>query len=148
MFKLWLKVNEEGVITHTLFGSFAGEPVGFESNFVVEDNAMIAELRNSTKDWYVRDNKLCKKELISLRIEKVKPEGSEDDVIRANGVDAYRVTVQGCSAPEVNLFLGKEKIVLPSGEDLMLTSVEATATSVEARGLEYKTTKPVYLRFR
>jgi hypothetical protein len=147
MYKLWLKVNELGVITHTLFGNYKGEPLGFDSNFVVEDSAMMAELRNSTQDWYVKDNKLCRKELIKINVETIKPEDSEDDIVRANGIDKYRITVQDCSASEVNVWLSKEKVVLPTDDELILTSNVATMFCLEVKGIEYKTLKPIYLRF-
>jgi len=148
MYKLYLKVDDKGIITHTLFGSFKGEPKGFEYNFIVEDNEMVAELRNSTADWYVKDDKLCRKEEINIKVEPIKPEGSEDDVIRANGVDQYRITVPDYTATPVDLWMSNEKIVLPVGEELFVTSKVSTAFRLEAKGLEYKMQKPLFLRFR
>ena len=139
MYRLWLKVLDDGRIRQSLF-TLQEDPEGY--NYVVEESTIIASLREKLDNWYVKDEQLCRREEITLIATP-----SKEGMVSANGVDHYTITVGECALDIVKVKFGAEVIDLPTDEELILKSDVPTMLDLYSDEKEYATARIQYLEF-
>ena len=141
MYRMWLKVNDSGVIAQSLYTSAPTEPDGY--NFVVDDQDLITQLRNTTTNWYVRDDQLCKKAELQL----VLSYSTEDGKLKANGTDHVAVKVEGCPLDVAKIRVSQTVIEVPVDDELIINSNVHTIFTLYAEEVEYYTKTRIFVEF-
>ena len=139
MYKLWLKVLDDGRIAQSLF-TVQEDPEGY--NYVVEESVLVASLREKLGNWYVKDDQLCRRIEIKLVVTP-----SKEGRVEANGTDHYIVAVEDCLLDVVKIKFGAKVVDLPTDDVLHIKSEVPTRLDLYADEMEYATQRTMYLEF-